>query len=142
MKRYAITSAILLLLTVAVFAQTDNKREPSGARVFLTGTLYDINGSVIVRARVVAYRADGKEFEGTTNEEGAYKIEVPLAVYSVVARAEGFCARRIDQFRVVNSTFGKMALDFVLEVSPCEARDLPGKKSEKKSKNDYKIIIE
>jgi len=55
--------------------------------------------SVIFRARVVARDPDGKDYETETNSEGVYSFDVPAGIYKVEANAEGFCSKRIDNFK-------------------------------------------
>jgi hypothetical protein len=146
MKRPLLIFVAVLLLTVSAPGQTRDSLQPGKSNTILTGTVYDINGSVIALSRVIAYGLDGKEYDATTNDEGVYKIQVPLAVYTVVATAAGFCLKRISHFRVVNATSGKMSLDMVLEVAderkPCAIESMPGRKSEKKPPRKPKAIAE
>jgi Carboxypeptidase regulatory-like domain len=146
MKRPLLISLAVLLLSVTAPGQTRGSLQSGRTNTILTGTVYDINGSVIVLSRVVAYSLDGKEYDATTNDEGIYKIQVPSAVYTVVATAPGFCLKRISHFRVVKAASGKMSLDMVLEVAderkPCAIESMPSRKSEKKPQRRPKAIAE
>ena len=105
---------IVLLLVVGVGAQN----QPDQTTTTLTGAVYDHNGAVVVNGtRVSAQSRDGKKYEAATNDEGIYKLQLPLAVYRVEAAAPGFCPTAVESFRVVNATHGRMSLDFVLEVA-------------------------
>lgn len=119
MKCVVFVFAFAMVLTLTARGQTSDSPRAAGSRMILKGTLYDINGSVIVRGRMVAHRLgeNDKEDEATTSDEGAYKLELPLDVYRIAAVAPGFCRTQLDRFRIVNSTFGSMSLDLVLEVS-------------------------
>jgi hypothetical protein len=81
------------------------------------GAVYDINGAVIVNGtRIIAAAPAGETYEATTNIEGTYELKLPLGIYKIKVSAPGFCSYQLERYRVVNSTYGKMALDFVLEV--------------------------
>jgi hypothetical protein len=112
MKRSLLITLFVLLLSPAASAQE------GVTRTALTGVVYDTNGAVIMNVRVFAHGPDGKRYEARTNHEGTYDLLLPLGVYSVEGGGEGFCPTQVEGFRVVNSTFRKMALDFVLEVAP------------------------
>lgn len=119
MKSFLQISGIILVLAVTVFAQG----EPAQTTMTLTGAVYDWNGAVIVTGTLVsAQDENGKKFEAVMNDEGYYKLQLPLGVYKVEATAPGFCSTTIEGFRVVNATHGRMSLDFVLEVSPSHRR--------------------
>jgi hypothetical protein len=117
LKKSLLALLILLLLSFSALAQSADAIQTIEPKIMLTGVVYDINGAVIVDTLVVAYNKDGKKYETATNDEGVYKIELPLALYVIQAGADGFCPGQVDRFRVVNSTHGKMSLDFVLDVA-------------------------
>lgn len=146
MKRLLLISLAVLLLTVSAVGQTRGPLQTGKSNTTVTGTVYDINGSAITLSRVIAYSLDGKEYEAMTNDEGVYKIQVPLAVYTIVATAPEFCLKRVSHFRVVKATSGKMSLDMVLEVAderkPCAIESMPARKSEKKPPRKPKAIAE
>ncbi|MCA1593647.1 MAG: carboxypeptidase-like regulatory domain-containing protein [Acidobacteria bacterium] len=106
-----------MLLNAGAFAQSSTSIKTDKPMMILTGAVYDINGAVIVNGmRIVASDTVGGAYEATTNDEGIYKIELPLGIYRIKVSAPGFCPSRVERFIVVNSTYGKMSLDFVLEV--------------------------
>jgi hypothetical protein len=110
--------ASLFVLSFNAFAQGSDPAQSVQPTMILTGAIYDHFGSVIVdQTRVVAYGAGGKSYHAATNEEGIYKFDLPLGNYKVEASAPGFCPAQVERFRVVNSTHGRMSLDFVLEVA-------------------------
>jgi hypothetical protein len=113
----------------------------------LTGAVYDINGAVIVNGTsIVANSTVRRAYEAKTNEEGIYKISLPLGIYRIKVSAPGFCPSQMERFRIVNSTYGKMSLDFVLEVadSPeaCKHEITINHKFKRKTDKKSKIIIE
>jgi hypothetical protein len=84
--------------------------------MLVTGTIFDIQGSVIAGGRVTAQSPDGEQYNAITNDEGNYRFELPPAVYELSARSPGFCPTTVEGFTVVKST-GKMCLDLVLEIA-------------------------
>lgn len=116
-KRVLLTPLVVLLLSVVALAQGRAPAQTGKPTTILTGAVYDVNGAVIVSGtRIVASGTVGGAYEATTNDEGIYKIELPLGVYKIKVSAPGFCPSQMERFRVVNSTYGKMSLDFVLEI--------------------------
>ena len=121
MKWLLLTPLIALFLTSAVYGQNRKSLHYDDETMTLTGTVYDVNGAVIVSGvRVVAYSLEGNEYAAPTNNEGIYTIHLPFSTYKVEAWAPGFCRTQIERFTVVNSTNGKMSLDFVLNVAGAE----------------------
>ncbi len=135
MKRFVLFLSSALVLTCTVFAQSSSSSQNIDKKVILTGTVYDINGAVIISSQVVARSSSGKEYQATTNTEGIYKIELPLDVYKIEVNAPGFCPTRVEMFTVRKSPLvdGKFSLlqkdydrplDFVLELPPSETPGL------------------
>ena len=148
MKKGSLLALTLLLVCAGASAQRrDAETAAGGQKMLVTGAVYDVNGSAIVYATsVVAESGGGKRYEGATDDEGVYKLELPLGVYKIRAGADGFCPRQVAGFRVVNSTHGKMSLDFVLEVADRQSECWrPGDHSEMTPKRKRKkpgIVIE
>ncbi len=144
MKRFLLTS--LVVLSFNTFAQSSNSVQTSEPTIILTGAVYDINGAVIVGTSIITYGTGGKNYETTTNAEGIYKINLPLGIYKIKVSAPGFCSFQVERFVVVNSTYGKMSLDLVLEVSEpqegCKPETTIEKKSKRKAEKKSKTIIE
>ena len=135
---------------------------PSQAKLLkpiLTGTVYDTNHAVIVSGEVVAQSPEGKEYWATTNEQGAYRFQLPPGTYRIEANAPGFCPKRVDVFRILSYAptcsrcKSQPGLDFVLEEKPPSALlDLEGRikrcpqqtmiKKEQPRKQDRKSIAE
>lgn len=114
---------------------------------------------------VLARSAAGQEYQGRTNSEGIYKMEVPLGIYKIEANAEGFCPKRVELalvqrvveskkrvFRVSNSGRGQNTVDFVLEISspatiesvgsPCKQKTMIKKDPPKKDPDTFRRIAD
>jgi hypothetical protein len=139
MKRCLLFLTFGLILNATIAGRTDTSSQTVDNRVVLTGTVYDINRSVIAFSQVLARSSRGREYQATTNTEGVYKIELPPEVYKIEVNAPGFCPTRVEMFRVRNSRSGATPLDVVLEVSegdrPCKQKTMikrePGGKEPK-----------
>jgi hypothetical protein len=145
MKRILFTSLAVLLLSVCAPAQGNAPAQDRRPTMTLTGVVYDTNGAVIVTdMKIVINGVSGAPYETATNDEGIYKIKLPLGVYRVRVSAVGFCAAQVERFKVVDSTYGKMSLDFVLEVPKPEqvcGQENPPRKPEKEKGGKPKIEI-
>ena len=123
MKRVAQVLTFALLLAHAAVAQQQPRFPTDPPKTILLGTVYDINRAVIFRASVVARDPKGNDYEATTNTEGAYFFDVPAGIYKIEANAEGFCPKRMDNFKLTTGV-----LDFVLlernEIKPCKQRSM------------------
>ena len=123
MKRVVQLLAVALLLVPAGIAQQQPRFPTNPPNTILLGSVYDTNHAVIFRAHIVARNSDGQEYEATTNSEGVYYFDVPAGIYKVEANAEGFCPRRIDNFKLTTGV-----LDFVLlapeDNKPCKQRTM------------------
>ena len=136
MRRFLLIPLVLLLLSCgAVAQQSRNSTLSSESKMVLTGAVYDLNGSVIVNeARVVVYDTAGRKYESATNDEGFYQIDLPLAVYRIEVNAPGVCTERVERYKIVNATYGKMSLDFVLDVCPnIHKIQIPDKRKSRRS---------
>ena len=100
----------------------------------MTGTVYDTNGAVIPFSHVLAQNSAGKEHRTMTNDEGIYKIELPIDIYAIRVDAPGFCPSRVRFFRVRKSLFDT-PLNVVLEVAdgdqPCKEKTMIDKEPKK-----------
>lgn len=123
MKRVVQLLTVALLLVPAGVAQQQPRFPSNPPKTILLGTVYDVNHAFIFRAHIVARDSDGQEYEATTNSEGVYYFDVPAGIYKVEANAEGFCPKRIDDFKLTTGV-----LDFVLvlpeENKPCKQRSM------------------
>ncbi|MBV9925485.1 MAG: carboxypeptidase regulatory-like domain-containing protein [Acidobacteria bacterium] len=146
MKPIRLTFPAVLLLVSSMFAQGGAPAAGGVQTMTLTGSVYDPNGSVIVNGlKLVASGAGGKSYEATVSDEGIYTVTLPLGVYRIKAAAPGFCNGQVERFRVVNATYGKMSLDFVLDVPDAREQCGPGtgeKKPGRKRPGKPGIILE
>lgn len=112
----------------------------------LTGTVLDDYGAVIVGAKIVALGKDGTRLEAVVDENGAYVIKLPFGDYILQISKEGFCPTVFREYRIVNSTYGKMSLDIALSVKGshtiCSQSDIPTKsgETEKNKSEKHKSI--
>src|ERR1044071_1074760 len=143
MKKILFTALVILLLSLSVFAQSRGSTQAGEPRIILAGGVYDINGGVIVNGTtVIASDGNGKKDESATNDEGYYKIELPLAAYRIKVSAPGFCPRQAEDFIIVDATHGKMSLDFVLEVGgSCRLEKTIEEQPKRKTKKKCRPII-
>lgn len=128
MRRSTFLLAFALILAGTIAGQTGSVPHSDDKTVVLHGTVYDINGSVIPFSHVVAQSPAGKQYRATTNDEGVYKIELPIDVYAIKVDAPGFCPSRVRFFRVRNSPSSATRLDVVLDVAdgdrPCKQKTM------------------
>jgi hypothetical protein len=117
MKVLQILVLIFSLIIIANAQHASNIQEKLKQKMILTGAVFDKNGAVILDAKIVAYQNGGTKYEFNTNTDGIYKTELPLAIYQIEISASGFCTSKIENYRVVNSTYNKMSSDVVLEVT-------------------------
>lgn len=128
MKRCLLFLSFGLILAGAVSGQTGSLSQNVDKKVVLTGTVYDIKGSVVAGGHVVAQNSAAKEYRATTNDEGVYKIELPIDIYAIEVDAPGFCPSRVRFVRVRNSPSGATPHDIVLDVAeddrPCRQKTM------------------
>ncbi len=144
MKRLLFLS-FALILAGAVLGTTGGASQAIGAKLILTGTIYDTNHSVITSSEVVAQNFEGKEYSALTNDEGVYKFKLPFATYKIEANAPGFCPKRVDVLRV-RSSLTVRPLDFVLEVKhsdrPCAQKTMIKKEQPTRKPELFRSIAE
>lgn len=89
--------ALLLISAFAAFAQTSNGT--------ISGVVTDPSNAVVVGAKVVAKsNLTGEMREGTTNSNGAYRLEsLSLGTYSITISAKGFTTTTIQNVEVKGS---------------------------------------
>jgi hypothetical protein len=122
-RHFRLAPLIVLLLSVSALAQSPSASQSGEPKTILTGVVYDLNGAVVAGGTVLVVSGGaGKKYLGATDSEGVYRIELSPALYTIEVGAPGFCAEQVERFRVVNSTHGKMSLDFVLEVAETPER--------------------
>jgi hypothetical protein len=87
----------------------------------LKGTIYDANGSVVVKAKVTAVDSAGKKFVTLSNEDGEYELILPFnkyvpsarylgeAKYDIFYRVSGLQKIRDQEVRIHSKSFRKNA---------------------------------
>ncbi len=108
----------------------------------LSGTIYDPNGSVVVGAKVSAFRVKSrrrkKVAEVRTDSDGHYSAKLLPMVYRLEVTQPSFKIRIIPKYLLVNSAFGKVSLDVVIfgdNPEPCGyGGDCSGNSRRKKTK--------
>ena len=53
-------------------------RSQTNQITLITGTVYDVNGAVIVNASVTATDQKNQKFETRTNDDGIYNLKLPF----------------------------------------------------------------
>lgn len=86
----------------------------------LSGAVFDTYGSVITKAKIVASDNNGYKVQTETDDYGIYSLILPFGYYKIEASAKSFCPTVFAKYKIVDSTYGKMNLDFVLEVAPSQ----------------------
>ncbi|MDX6501263.1 MAG: hypothetical protein QOG23_4523 [Blastocatellia bacterium] len=165
MNRCSLFLTFGLIVTSSIFAQDPGSSQSVEKKIMLSGRVYDTNGALVMRSDVLARSAGGQEYQGRTNSEGIYKMEVPLGIYKIEANAEGFCPKRVELalvqriveskkriFRVSNSGRGQNTVDFVLEISspatiesvgsPCKQKTMIKKDPPKKDPDTFRRIAD
>ena len=89
----------LLLVAMNLFAAVV-LGQPSGK---LAGTVSDLNEARVHGATVVV-TIKGVTRTTTTNEEGAYELDLPSGIYRITVASIGFCPSRRASFRIKPST--------------------------------------
>src|SRR6266498_2729549 len=122
MNRVLQVLTLALLLAQGGVGQLQSFQTTAPKTIFL-GTLYDIHHAVIAGGYLVARDANGHDYESTTNGEGVYSFDVPAGIYKIEANANGFCPKRVNNFKATDGV-----LDFVLlvreEMKPCKQRSM------------------
>ena len=129
MKICLIFAGLMSAFTFFVNAQTTDTSK-------LKGTIYDAQGSIVVKAKVTAVNASKKKFETFSNENGEYEIVLPFnkydlsrnfkeAIYDISADSPGFTTTVIKGYVFIPSQFGKMQLDIALKLGPINDENHP-----------------
>ncbi len=118
---------LVLILGLVVLANAQ--------KAILSGTVYDANGAVIPKTRVIATNEAGECFETLANDEGTDSLNLPFNDYSSrkssnfkitkyeirVNRENGFDKFVLKDFMFVPSSKGKMNLDISLDAANPES---------------------
>lgn len=90
--------------------------EQINQKINLSGIVYDANGAVIVKAKVKVTNKNNESFETETNDEGVYSLKLLPDSYEIEFVQSGFKKKLFKNFKVVNSTYGKINQDIVLDI--------------------------
>ena len=82
--------------------------------IIFTGTVYDPTGAVVSSVNIKVTDEQGRSNAVKTNDEGAFLIGLAPGLYSIIIEKAGFKTLEYKKYRIVNSTFGKMNIDFVI----------------------------
>lgn len=102
--KYIVAVVFAYLFTSHAFSQ----------EIKLSGTMFDSNGAVIVKGQIRAVTEKGQATIGFSNMDGFFEIDLAPGLYSIEVSGKGFLTIKYGEFLVVNSTTGKMMMDFVL----------------------------
>jgi hypothetical protein len=89
----------------------------------LTGNITDEHGAVIPDARVEFSGGEGRLFQGKTNDEGIYSVELPSGLYQIVVSRQPFTKFVIADYWVPQH--GSMKLDVSLRCIDCKLIECP-----------------
>lgn len=98
--------ALIFVFVFSFYALSQN--------IKLTGTMFDPNGALIANGQIRAVDEKGHSVAGSSSTEGGFEINLIPGIYSVEVSAPGFLTIKHSEFLIVNSTTGKMMMDFVL----------------------------
>ncbi len=102
--------AILVILAICTIGNAQKIGAPSGS---VKGTIFDSNEAVVQNVKVY-FESDTLRRETLTNDDGDYKIELPVGVYRVTTNSPGFCASQRAPFRVQASSGNLLNLTLVV----------------------------
>ena len=80
----------------------------------VTGTIFDPNGALVTNAQIRAVDEKNRSKTGSSNSEGIFEIQLVPGIYAIYVTSPGFLTIKLTEFLVVNSTTGKMTIDFVM----------------------------
>ena len=113
--------AFILIFSLHTQAQqSDTTVKNNETLITLSGVVYDVTGALVTNARVSARTSNNRIFETTTNGDGIFSLNLPPSSYQIEFESPGFKILKLLNFKVVNSTYGKMNQDIVLEVRDCD----------------------
>jgi hypothetical protein len=102
--KYLVSLLLLLAASVSSFAQS----------ISLTGTIFDPTGALVTSGQIKAVDEKGSALIGASNSDGQFEVKLIPGIYALEVSAPGFITVKQTEFLVINSTTGKMAIDFVL----------------------------
>lgn len=89
-------------------------------KCILKGTVYDDYGAVIANSIVLIRGAKNFEKIVFTNEDGIFETNLSAGNYSIEVSSTGFQNFKLEKYRIAPVYKGKLNLDIVLEVRPCD----------------------
>ena len=111
-----ILQVLVLIVGLTIFINAQTSKE----KTVLTGIIYDDLGAVITNAKITFRGTDNKEKVITPNDDGVFEINLSSGNYIIQVESPGFQVFKLEKYRVAPSYKGKMNLDIVLEVRPCD----------------------
>jgi hypothetical protein len=113
--------AFLIVFSVYVQAQqAETTKKNKETVIILSGVVYDITGALVTKAKVSVKTTNNQTIQAITNEDGIFQLKLSPASYQIEFESPGFKIFKLENFKVVNSTYGKMNQDIVLEVRDCD----------------------
>lgn len=82
-------------------------------KIRLSGTIYDPNGAVVVKATINARSEKGQHLSTKSNDAGEFEIDLYPGIHALEVAAPGFLAVKYSEYLVVNTSSG-MKMDFVI----------------------------
>jgi len=111
-----ILQVLALMFCFAILANAQNK----DTKTNFLGTVYDDYGAVIGGSIVLIRGKDNFEKIVFTNEDGIFEADLSAGNYSIEVTSAGFQNFKIEKYRIAPTYKGKLNLDVVLEVRPCD----------------------
>jgi hypothetical protein len=125
-----ILQVLILIFGLSIIVNGQKQNETA----ILTGSVFSQIGEVISDAKITITNEKGKRFETLTDENGNYKIELPVTVYkgdfdirklpitkyTIRIEYRGFRAFEIREFNFIQSKLRNMQLDVALEAGIVE----------------------
>lgn len=108
-----------VLVLMFCFAVLTNAQSSDSKPTF-SGTVYDDNGAAIAKSVVKISGVDNFERTIFTDENGAFEINLAAGNYSIEVSSAGFQNYKVEKYRIAPAYKGKLNLDIVLEVRPCD----------------------
>lgn len=106
-------SILLLILIFGFYVFANSQNETKTTK--LTGVVFDLTGAIIINAKVSAFDKDGKVYQSKSDSDGRYELILPPGKYDIQFQLDGFKAKKYQNFQLVDSTYGKIFQDVVLE---------------------------
>lgn len=102
--KYFISLFSICVLSLCGFSQN----------IKLTGTIFAPNGAIVPSGQIRVVHEKGQSTVSSSNTEGIFELDLIPGLYSIEVSGKGFLTVKHNEFLVVNSTTGKMSIDFVL----------------------------